>query len=218
MSTFALASIAAWALAVSVAGIVRGRPYVVFVSIVLGIYTLVSTSLAPHTGVLFPAFAYLHATVYASFVFLARPRMRPLAFRVLVSWPASWFLASTLFAFPWAIAVAFGVRPLGFFVPYAVALLGFIDTFLPRRQTVHVVVGEPARGARPCRGPRGKTCAHCGSCRSPTRPRPVHVRRPPSRICERTVAADPDLVILTGDFLTMESQADLRSSAAPWRR
>ena len=28
------------------------------------------------------------------------------------------------------------------------------------------------------------------------------------RICERAVAAKPDLVVLTGDFLTMESQAD----------
>jgi len=53
----ALASIAAWGLVVAIAGVVRGRPYVVFVAVVLGIYTLVATSLAPNTGVLFPAYA-----------------------------------------------------------------------------------------------------------------------------------------------------------------
>jgi uncharacterized protein len=210
MTPMNLASIAAWALVVLVAGFVRGRPYVFFVAVMLGIYTLVATAIAPFSGVLLPVFAYLHATVYVSFVLLARPRMRPLAFRVLVSWPASWFLASTLLSFPWAIAAAFGLRPLGLFVPYAVALVGFADTFLPRRKTVHVVLGEaghaelarslPSRG----RDPRPLrivqiTDPHLGPFMSVDRLR---------GICERAVASGPDLVLLTGDFLTMESQAD----------
>jgi predicted MPP superfamily phosphohydrolase len=211
MSAFSLASLAAWAFVVLVAGMVRGRPFVIFVAVMLGIYTLVAVSLAPHAGILFPAYAYVHATVYANFAFLARPRMRPLAFRVLVSWPASWFLGSTLLAFPWAIVAALGLRPLGFFVPYAIALLGFIDTFVPRRETVHVVVGEPGgaelsrsvssgvRDARPLRIIQ-ITDPHLGPFMSVKRLR---------GICERAVAARPDLVLLTGDFLTMESQADL---------
>ena len=210
MSTFFLASIIAWALVALVAGLARGRRRAVFLSIMLGLYTLVATSLARYTGVLFPAFAYLHATVYVSFLLLARPRMRPLAFRVLVSWPASWFLASTVLAFPWAIAVAFGLRPLGFFVPYAVGLAGLLDTFVPRRQTVHVVVGQPGRPelsrSSSSRGhdPRPLrlvqiTDPHLGPFMSVGRLR---------GICERAVAAHPDLVLLTGDFLTMESQAD----------
>jgi uncharacterized protein len=210
MSAFFLVSVAGWALVVLVAGVVRGRPYVFFMGILLGIYTLVATALAPYTGVLFPVFAYLHATVYASFVFLARPRMRPVVFRVLVSWPASWFLGSTLLAFPWAIAAAFGLRPFGFFVPYAIALLGFVDTFLPRRGIVQVVVGEPG-GAELVRSRRSRgrdphplrivqiTDPHLGPFMSVGRLR---------RICERAVAANPDLVLLTGDFLTMESQSD----------
>ncbi len=210
MTAFSIASVAAWILVVLVAWRVRGRPYVVFVAVLLGVYTLVATSLASHTGFVFPLYAYLHATVYANFVFLARPRMRPLAFRVLVSWPASWFLGSTLLAFPWAIVAAFGLRPLGFFVPYLVALLGFADTFLPRRETVAIVVGEPGQ-AELSRAPasRGRdprplrivqiTDPHLGPFMSVGRLR---------RICERAVAARPDLVLLTGDFLTMESQAD----------
>jgi predicted MPP superfamily phosphohydrolase len=210
MSTFAIASAFAWALVVAVAGMVRGRPYVFFAAVMLGIYSLVATSLARYAGVLFPLYAYLHATVYLSFVFLARPRMRPLWFRLLVSWPASWFLGSTLLAFPWAIAVALGLRPTGLFVPYAIALVGLLDTFVPRRETVHVVVGEPGR-AELLRAPRSRgadprplrvvqiTDPHLGPFMSVNRLR---------RICERAVAARPDLVLLTGDFLTMESQGE----------
>jgi predicted MPP superfamily phosphohydrolase len=211
MSIFSLASLVAWAVVLLIARAVRGGPYVVFVGILLGIYSLVATSLAAHTAVLFPLYAYLHATVYASFVFLAWPRMRPLAFRLLVSWPAAWFLASTLLAFPWAIAQAFGVHPVGFWIPYAIAALGFIDTFLPRRGTVHVVVGQPAR-AELSRSPRALG-------RDPRPLRIVQITDPHlgpfmsverlKRICERAVAAAPDVVLLTGDFLTMESQADM---------
>jgi predicted MPP superfamily phosphohydrolase len=210
MSAFSLASIAAWAFVVALAGVVRGRPFVFFVAILLGIYTLVATGLASHTGIFFPAFACLHATVYVNFAFLARPRMRSLAFRVLVSWPASWFLGSTLLAFPWAIVAAVGFRPLGFFVPYALAVLGFIDIFRPRWETVRVVVGGPGRAdlsrSAPSFAPESRplrivqiTDPHLGPFMSVDRLR---------RICERAVAARPDLVLLTGDFLTMESQAD----------
>jgi hypothetical protein len=47
MSAFSLASFAAWALVVLIAGAVRGRPYVFFVAVLLGIYTLIAASLAP---------------------------------------------------------------------------------------------------------------------------------------------------------------------------
>lgn len=194
MSVFSLASLVAWALVALVAGVVRGRLYAFFVSVLLGVYTLVATGLAAHTGTLFYAYAYFHATVYASFVLLARPRMRPVAFRALVSWPASWFLGSTLLAFPWAIAAASGLRPAGLWIPYAVGLAGFADTFFPRRGTVHVVVGEAAHGdlARMAhatgRDPRPLrivqiTDPHLGPFMSVGRLR---------RICERAVASDPD--------------------------
>jgi uncharacterized protein len=210
MSAFALASVAGWVVVVLVAGLVRGRPYVFFAAVLLGIYSLVATSLAHYTGALLPLYAYLHGAVYLSFAFLARPRMRPLAYRVLVSWPASWFLGSTLLALPWAVAGALGFYPHGFFVPYAVAVVGFIDTFVSRREIVHIVVGEPGRPEL-ARSPRS-------SGRDPRPLRIVQITDPHlgpfmsvgrlRRICERAVAARPDLVLLTGDFLTMESQRD----------
>jgi predicted MPP superfamily phosphohydrolase len=210
MSTFSLASLAAWAVAVGAATLVRGRRVATFAGVLLGIYTLVATTLARYVGPVFPIFAYLHGTVYVTFVLLARRRMRPLLYNLLVSWPGSWFLASTLLAFPWAIAAAFGLRPLGFFIPYGIALLGLVDTFLPRRGTVHVTVGGPARPGFG-RSPRARgrdprplrivqiTDPHLGPFMSVRRLR---------RICERAVAARPDLVLLTGDFLTIDSLRD----------
>jgi uncharacterized protein len=210
MSTFSLASLAAWALVVVAAGLVRGRPFIFFVAVLLGLYTLVAASLAPQASRFFLLYAYLHAAVYANFLFLARPRMRPILFRVLVSWPASWFLGSTLLAFPWAIASACGLSPVGFWIPYAIGLLGFADTFVRRKETVHVVVGEPGRpelvrstkmlghDTRPLRIVQ-ITDPHLGPFMSVDRLR---------RICERAVTERPDLVFLTGDFLTMESHFD----------
>jgi predicted MPP superfamily phosphohydrolase len=210
MSVFSIASVCAWACAVSVAGLVRGRRVAIFAGVLLGVYTLIAVALARHVGAALPLFAYLHATVYATFVSLARQRMRPLVFRVLLSWPGSFFLGGTLLAFPWAIAAAVGLRPVGFFVPYAIALVGFVDTFVPRRGTVHVTVGgegRPGFGRSPRargRDPRPLrivqiTDPHLGPFMSVGRLR---------RICERAVAARPDLVLLTGDFLTMESNSD----------
>jgi predicted MPP superfamily phosphohydrolase len=222
MSVFALASAAGWALVVLVAWFVRGRPYVFFTAVLLGIYSLVAVTLAPFVGPFFAPVAYLHATVYLSFVFLARPRMRRIWFRVFVSWRASWFLGSTLLAFPWAIAAALGARPLGFWVPYLVALGGLVDTFLPRHGTVQVTLGGPAgaelarRSSEPGRDPHPLrimqiTDPHLGPFMSVARLR---------RVCERAVAAQPDLLFLTGDFLTMESQSDatlLGQALAPLR-
>jgi predicted MPP superfamily phosphohydrolase len=207
---FTIVSLVGWAVAVGAAALVRGRFVAIFAGVLLGTYTLLAAALAPSVGPLLPLFLYLHVTGYLSFTLLARRRMPPLVQRVLVSWPASWFVASTLLAFPWAIAAALGLRPVGFFVPYALTLVGFVDTFRPRRETVAVTVGvqhgpdlrRASRGAgsdpRPLRVIQ-ITDPHLGPFMSVRRLR---------RVCERAVAARPDLVLLTGDFLTMESNGD----------
>ena len=69
-------------------------------------------------------FAVLHTAVYVNFAVLARPRMRPLAYRLLVSWPASFFVAATLLSLPWALAVAFGFHPWAPWLPYAYVKIG----------------------------------------------------------------------------------------------
>jgi len=210
MSWFFSASWGAWALVVALAAILRGRPFVIFVAVLLGVETLVAVPLAPITGRLFPVYAYLQVALCVHFAMLTVPRMRSFVYRALVSLPASWFLAATLLAFPWAIAHAFGFHPWGLALPYAIAFAGLVDSFVSRRTHVDIVIG-PASGttlvrvarraggdARPLRIVQ-ITDPHLGPFMSAARL---------ARFCERAVAERPDLVVLTGDFLTMESQHD----------
>ena len=210
MTALYIASALAWMATLTVAGFSRGRRVVIFVGILLGIYTLVAVTLAPYAGPLLPLYIYLQMSVYVSFMLLAYQRMRPLAFRILVGWPASWFLASTMIAFPWALAVGFGFQPQLLFIPYAISVFGFIDTFLSKPEIVQVVLGSQNAEVL-ARAPHLKgtdprplrivqiTDPHIGSFMSVDRLK---------LICERAVAADPDLVLLTGDFLTIESNQD----------
>jgi predicted MPP superfamily phosphohydrolase len=128
----------------------------------------------------------------------------------LVTWPALFFVAGTLLAFPWALLHAFGVAlPLPL-LPYAIALFGLVESVWLRPVVVDLVLGEGEAGAIVKRHPRGEarverplrlvqiTDPHLGPFMSAERL---------ARICERAVAQAPDLIVLTGDFLTMESNA-----------
>jgi predicted MPP superfamily phosphohydrolase len=196
------------ALAVVVlAMVLRGRFYATFVGVLLGVHALVSTALAPSFGAALPAYAYLSAIVYVNFALLARPRLRSIAYRAIVSVPASFALASSLLAIPWAIAVAFGARPYGFFVPFVIAALGLVQSLRHRFEETDVAVDDvaaprlarrelgAARVERPLRLVQ-ITDPHLGPFMSEAR---LH------DIAARAVAANPHLVLLTGDFLTMES-------------
>jgi len=227
---FWLATLAAYAGVILAAWRRRGAFYGRFAAILLGVHTLISGALAPHTGVLFPVYAALQAALFAHFFFLSQPRMRPLAFRLFISLPASFFAAGTLIAFPWAIVAAFGVRPLGLWIPYVIAGLGVIQSLTLRREEVDLIIDRSPAGALA----RHALPAMDGSPpdRDTTRPplRFVQITDPHlgpfmsvarlRSICERAVAQDPDLVLLTGDFLTMESQethAHLEAALAPLR-
>jgi predicted MPP superfamily phosphohydrolase len=210
MSWFPLASWAAWALVVALAAFVRGRPFVFFVAVLVGVETLVAVALAPMSGPLFPVYAYLQGAVCLHFALLSAPRMRPFVYRALVSLPASWFMAATLLAVPWAIAHARGFHPWGLAVPYAVAFAGLVDSFVSRPANVDIVIGAESdtplvRVARKVGGDERPlrivqiTDPHLGPFMSASRL---------AKICARAVAESPDLVLLTGDFLTMESQHD----------
>jgi hypothetical protein len=218
MHPFAAASLGGWALVVGLAARLRGRPYAAFVGVLLGLHALGAVALFRHAGRAWPAFAYLHAAVYAHFLLLARPRLRSLGFRLLVSGPAHYFVAATFLALPWAAAAAAGLSPRALWVPYALAALGLLDSIGGREEEVEVTLdGTPVAGLRRrARGPAGApgegrplrlvqiTDPHLGPLMSEARL---------ARICERAVARAPDLVLLTGDFLTMESQQDPRALA-----
>ena len=215
MSWFGALTLGCWAAVVLVAWMVRNRTFATFVGVFLGVYSLCAASLAQAVpSAALPFVAVLHVTVYVSFLALARPRMRSLGYRLLVSWPSSFFAAGVLFALPWAVLIAAGLHPWGLWVPFALAAVGLVQSLTSRKDTVDLVVTEPADPAR-------------GSIVAPLRPGPHREERPLRivqvsdphlgpfmsvarlrRIAERAVAAKPDLVFLTGDFLTMESHSD----------
>jgi uncharacterized protein len=190
----------------------RSRFYATYVLIFLGVLGLVALGMmSALPRVLLPLQAYLlgAAFVHAAGLIWARPR--PLLFRTLVTWPGLFFTAGTLLGLPWAIATAIG-HPLPWpFVPYLLAAVGLFDSVRSGQSEVDVVLDGIDAGGLVRRHPRGDgrvgrplrlvqiTDPHLGPFMSIERLR---------RICQRAVERDPDLVLLTGDFLTMESQRD----------
>ncbi len=223
MTWLHLLTLAGWLAVVLAAATIRGRPYATAAAVIVGIYSLVALGMAPMFARMMPAFVALHVAVYVNFAALALPRMRPLAYRLLVSWPASFFAAGTLLALPWAIASAVGFHPWAPWLPYALGAIGLVQSLTSREEEIDLVIGGEGPGARVVPHPRGNareerplrivqiSDPHIGPFMSVARLR---------RIAERAVAKGPDLVVLTGDFLTMESQSDpelLRRALEPLR-
>jgi predicted MPP superfamily phosphohydrolase len=203
---------AAWLVLVVTAFIFRSKSYAFARGILVGIHSLVAVALFPLTGPAWPLFVYLHGCVFVQSLMLVRPRMRPLAYRALVSLPDAFFQAGTILAFPWAIAIAAGAtHPPGWWVSYVFAAIGMAQCFMSDDRHIDLVVadGESVDGVR--RHPHGDT-------RDPRPLRIVQITDPHlgafmsvdrlRRISQRAVELNPDLVLLTGDFLTMESQTD----------
>ncbi|MBX3204451.1 MAG: metallophosphoesterase [Labilithrix sp.] len=223
MAWFAGLTLGGWLTVVVAARVGRSGAFAAFVAVLVGVYSLLAVALAPSFRPILPVFAALHATVYVNFLALSRPRMRSLPYRLLVSWPAAFFSAGTLLGLPWALVSALGVEPWAPWLPYALAALGMVQSLSTKREAIDLVVVGPDgdRVAKLGPHPRGTeregrplrvvqiTDPHLGPFMSVERLR---------RIAERAVAAKPDLVLLTGDFLTMESQSDpelLRRALSP---
>ena len=220
---FQLLTLGGWLGVVLAASLLRGRRFAISAGVLLGVYSLLALAMAPRTLPLLPIYAALHAVVYVSFALLARPRMRALWFRLLVSWPAAFFVAGTLLSLPWALARSFGFDPWAPWLPYALGAVGLLQSLTSREEEIDLVIGGPeleahvtphahgsAREDRPLRIVQ-ITDPHIGPFMSVERLR---------RIASNAVAKAPDLVFLTGDFLTMESQGDpelLRRALEPLR-
>jgi predicted MPP superfamily phosphohydrolase len=218
MTWFHYLTLCGWLGVVLAASLLRGRPFATMAGVLMGIYSLIAVAMAPFSlPALLPVFAALHVAGYLNFVLLARPRMRPLAFRLLVSWPAAFFVAGTLLALPWAVARACGFHPLAPWLPYALGAIGLLQSLTTREEEVDLVIGGPERA----RGPEGTAAVTphpSGDAREERPLRIVQITDPHigpfmsverlRRIAARAVAKGPDLILLTGDFLTMESQKD----------
>ncbi|HKP59544.1 MAG TPA: metallophosphoesterase [Polyangiales bacterium] len=210
MSTFTLASWLAYLTVVLVAGRYRGRGAAIFTGIALGIFTLVSTT-APRSGNWVGYVRdYLQVAVYVHFLVFLWPRLRPLAWRLLVSIPASYYAAGTVLAWPVAIAVSFGASTDWFYLPYGFALLGLAESLWTPETVRDLVLDDLDAGAMR-RYPLGKSNGHGApqvlqlvQITDPHLGPFMSVRRL-RKVCERAVERSPDLICLTGDFLTVES-------------
>jgi predicted MPP superfamily phosphohydrolase len=213
MSWFPLLQFCGWLATVVVAAVIRTRQAATFMGVILGVYSLIAISIAPAFARIFPLFVALDMIVFLNFMMLSRPRMRPLLYRILISWPSALFAAGTLLAMPWGILMALGFHPWAPWVPYVLAAVGMVQSLSTKREEIDLVVDGPggAHSSRVAPYPRGD--------RRATRPlRIVQISDPHlgpfmsvarlARIAQRAVDAKPDLILLTGDFLTMESQSD----------
>ncbi len=209
-SLFMIAAFAASGLTVLAAAVLRSRLFATFVAVLLGVQTLITVGLYEHAGPLWPLVVALQASVNVHFLSLARARMRGPTFRALVTVPALFFAAGTLLSMPFAVIAAFGVHPWGLWLPFLVAAIGVVQSLRSGEEVVTLGLDrEPVK--RLARHPRGAsddatplriaqiTDPHLGPLMSVERMR---------GICERAVAKAPDLIVITGDFLTMESQTD----------
>jgi predicted MPP superfamily phosphohydrolase len=230
MRPFSWFSLAAYVLLLLLAGRRRNRFILIFFGVVLGIHTLSSTALAPqlfrYGSAVEGLVWYAQAITYVYFARFGRGQPGPV-YRAAVSWVASWFSAAAFVGIPWAIAGASGF-PLGWpWLPFAIAALGFMQSLYTRHELRSIVldrvdVGPLRRYDRRIKALLHRVTHHDVPLRivQITDPHlgPFMSEARLTKICERAVAEKPDLVLLTGDFLTVESQKSpepLARSLAP---
>lgn len=218
MASFFVLGAASTAAVVAHAALKRGRLFATFAGVFVGVHTLAATAVASALSPwpLQVAFGVANALVYTHYFWLARPSWRPWWYRALVSVPAHAVSATTLLALPFVGAMALGAPSLLLTVPLAMGVAGLLESMVARRDVFAIDVDRADHGAlRRKKLTRTKddasnadalrvvqiTDPHLGTFMSIERLR---------SICERAVAMNPDLVLLTGDFLTMESQSDPR--------
>lgn len=215
MSSLALASTAAALGVVLSARLLRGRFYAIFALVLVSLQSFVGSELIPRFAEMSPwlgyAALYLHAAVYVHLGSLVFAKLRPWPWRALVSIPAHFMFGASFLAFPWAIGQSLGAEPGYVWAPYALAVLGVLHSLFARRSLVDLALDATDVGTRVRRYPMGSarserpltlvqiTDPHLGPWMSVARLK---------RIAQRAVDRKPDLILLTGDFLTMESNGD----------
>jgi len=226
VSAFLLISLLGWVSVVGLA-LLRSRAYAIFRGVTLGLQVLFAATLAhrfQNPPWLFWLFCYLHASVFVQSLGLIRPRMRSLPYRMLVSVPGAFFAAGTLLSLPWVLLRAVGVDLPFVFLPYLAAGIGVLQSLWSREEARDIVVGDrevvPALARHDAGATRVDRPLKLVQITDPHLGPFMSVERL-AGICQRAVEKSPDLVLLTGDFLTMESQADpelLERALAPLKQ
>ncbi len=207
----------------------RSRRFAIFALVILSFPTWVGLALRPHLGPLGAGMPYLQLVCYLHFLSLmVRTGMRPWPVRVFITWPALWFTSATFMALPWGLIASAGLPPYGVWLPFILCAIGLLQSLWTAEETVDLRL-RPEPDAH---GPDGHVVDGHGSDRRLRRfpeglgaPADAEGRRPLSivqitdphlgpfmsikrlaRICQRAVDRQPDLILITGDLMTMESQ------------
>ncbi|MFP8873940.1 MAG: metallophosphoesterase [Myxococcota bacterium] len=187
-------------------------------------------------------FAYLMLAAAFQLSSLVKARLHGIPFRLLVTWPGQAFLAAGLLAAAWLLLLlpvrgilwALGMeraldvlRPLDL-VPYILMVASLITTLKNRTEFVRFRLGRdgPEKRARVAvkryrraAPPSAERALRIVQISDPHLGPWQSVERLQKRI-ETLLGGDPDLVLLTGDYLTMEGQGSpgaLAQAFAPLR-
>lgn len=198
----------------------KNRFFLVFLGTISGLHTASSSALFPwfaqHGRAVEVAFWYAQIVTFIYVVRLGSARSPKAWYRLLISLPASVFVAATFLAIPWAIATRLGFQPWAPWLPFAIAGFGLLQSVSTRSEHRRIVLDGQDKGPL---------------ARDPSSLRRIWPRKPQSHeqalklvqisdphlgpfmskerlrgICQRAVEDAPDLILLTGDFLTVESQ------------
>ena len=218
MSVTTMVVLAGYAATV-LAAFTRHRAFGVFAGVILALPVMIGLGLAPHLGLLGEAVPGLMGLMFLHFGSLVvRPKMRPTWMRVLVNWPGLWFASATMLAWPWALASLFGFTPYGAWIPFALATFGFVQSLRAPEEIVDIRLDNARDAGDLARWKDGHQPVPAG-----TRPlKIVQITDPHlgpfmsverlQRICRRAIEREPDLILITGDLMTMESH-DLETVA-----
>jgi uncharacterized protein len=214
MPAFSILTLSLWLLVL----VVRGRRrFIPFFALIGGIHALASMAIVPLLKWPLPLVMALQTCTYVLLLPRRGRGLRSPLYHTVVSLPGSWWFAGTLLALPWALSAAVGHALPYAWLPFAIACVGLADSLLPVEEVIDVVLDATTAGEEPQRHRSPKppqlgrplrivqiTDPHLGAFMSERRLR---------AIASRAVARNPDLVLLTGDFLTMESNSDHQALA-----
>lgn len=191
--------------------------FAVFFAVLYGIHTAVAISLAPLLGPLEPIFWVLQALTILNLATLRSPRLRPPAYHVLVAWPGSLFIVATFLSLPLLPLLWWEQLAPAFTLPFALATAGLWWSVVPRKETVRLDLGVATTGEgvhrhnamiqrrRGLGGERTQGALRIVQITDPHLGPFMSVGRL-AAILQRAVDQDPDLIVLTGDLLTVASQ------------
>jgi len=201
----------------------RSWQYGIFRAIQLSLHTSLVLPMLGRLAVPHEVYWAFSAALYLSCLLPLLPRIRGFWVRALITVPSAFFVSGAVLSLPWVVIGLFGVEVPLPALPFALAAIGVLQSSITRPEIVHIVVSDgdvpelsrhrtgPLRVERPLRLVQISD-PHIGPFMPPERL---------ARICQEAVDKNPDLILLTGDFLTFEAHDDpelLRRALEPLQK